>query len=80
VQLPAIRELQLEGTSITDVGCKTLAAKASVSGVNVAHCTNVTLRGLMELAHSDNLRAQCRRVIYYRDQNTVLLCDVAAKH
>ncbi|MEO8426946.1 MAG: hypothetical protein ABI651_07540 [Verrucomicrobiota bacterium] len=46
------RYLQLEGTSIGDAGCKTLGTKPSVTGVNVAHCTNVTLKGIMELAHS----------------------------
>ena len=54
-QLPALRYLQLEGTSISDDGCKILAAKHSVTGVNVAYCTNVTLSGLMELAHSSTL-------------------------
>lgn len=54
-QLPALRYLQLEGTSITDAGCKTLAPKRSVTGVNVAHCTNVTLKGLLELARSETL-------------------------
>jgi hypothetical protein len=54
-QLPALRYLQLEGTSIGDTGCKILATKRSVTGVNVAHCTNVTLKGIIELAHSDRL-------------------------
>jgi hypothetical protein len=55
VQLPALRYLQLEGTSISDPGCKVLAMKQSVTGVNVANCTNVTLSGLTELAHSQTL-------------------------
>lgn len=55
VQLPALRYLQLEGTSITDAGCKTLASKRSVTGVNVANCTNVTLKGILELARSESL-------------------------
>ena len=54
-QLPALRYLQLEGTSIADVGCKILGGKSSVTGVNVANCKNVTLSGLTELAHSQTL-------------------------
>ena len=54
-QLPALRYLQLEGTSTGDGACKVLASKRSVTGVNVAHCTNVTLTGIIELAHSDTL-------------------------
>jgi len=54
-QLPALRSLQLEGTSITDTGCKTLASKRSATGVNVAHCTNVTLKGILELSRSETL-------------------------
>lgn len=54
-RLPALRYLQLEGTSIGDAGCKVLASKQSVTGVNVAHCTNVTLKGILQLAHSGTL-------------------------
>jgi len=54
-QLPALRYLQLEGTSISDAGCKILATKPSVTGVNLTYCTNVTSSGLMQLAHSPTL-------------------------
>lgn len=54
-QLPALRYLQLEGTSISDSGCGILAKKPSVTGVNVAYCTNVTTSGLIQLAHSPTL-------------------------
>ena len=54
-RLPALRYLQLEGTSIADAGCNILAMKRSVTGVNVANCRNVTLKGLIDLAHSQTL-------------------------
>jgi len=49
----SVKQLQLEGTSITDKGCEIMAAQLEVnSGVNVSNCPRITLKGLKALAAS----------------------------
>lgn len=51
----SLRMLQLEGTSVTDEGLAFMAKRMRLSGVNVANCPKVGLRGLRELAVSGTL-------------------------
>ncbi|HAO80244.1 MAG TPA: hypothetical protein DCQ92_15005 [Verrucomicrobia subdivision 3 bacterium] len=53
--LPSIKGFQLEGTSITDAACETMATKMRLDGVNVANCTNITINGLMKLIQSETI-------------------------
>lgn len=48
----SLKELQLEGASITDAGVQVLVEKVSGAGVNVANCGGVTFKGLLMLASS----------------------------
>jgi hypothetical protein len=54
-RFPALEELQLEGTSITDAGLRLLLSVPHIKGINVANCKGVTLTGLKELVASATL-------------------------
>jgi len=54
--IKSLKGLGLEGTAITDVGCEAMASQARLTGVNVANCSNVTLRGIARLAASESLQ------------------------
>jgi hypothetical protein len=51
----SLKSLQLEGTSISDKALDILATKTHISGVNVANCNAVTLKGLQALTTSESL-------------------------
>jgi hypothetical protein len=51
-QLPVLKMLGLEGTSITDAGCEVMASKMRLTGVNVANCPGVGLKGIKTLGSS----------------------------
>jgi len=53
---PSLRELGLEGTSITDAGLEVTAAKLNLIGVNVANCKGVTRKGIQRLASCPSLK------------------------
>jgi hypothetical protein len=53
--IKSIRGMQLEGTSITDKGLEIMASEMSLTGVNVANCSNVTIRGISVLIESKSL-------------------------
>jgi hypothetical protein len=54
-RIASLKMLQLEGTSITDAGCEVIAAQMKLTGVNVANCSKVTLKGLQRLAVSQTI-------------------------
>lgn len=56
-QIPSLRWLGLEGTSITDESLEIMSKDMNLTGVNVANCSNVTLNGLVNLARSETLTA-----------------------
>ncbi len=51
----SLRSLGLEGTSISDSGCETIAHQMRLTTVNVANCSSVTAQGLRALAISGTL-------------------------
>src|SRR5437667_5665159 len=51
-----LKGLSLEGTSITDGGCEIIDSKMHLEGINVANCSNVTMKGLHSLAPSESLK------------------------
>jgi len=57
--ISSIRGLYLPGTSISDDGCETIAAKMKLTFVNMANCPKVTVNGLMMLATSETLKELC---------------------
>jgi hypothetical protein len=54
-RIQSLTELQLEGTSISDVGCEIVASKMKVKGVNVANCKKVSLAGVRTLATAETI-------------------------
>jgi hypothetical protein len=52
----SLRELGLEGTSITDAGLETIAKKMNVTAVNVSNCKGITRGGVQHLAGCRSLR------------------------
>ena len=54
-RIPSLRALVLLDTSITDRGLETIINKMRLGHVNVARCTNVTARGLLNLVQSEGL-------------------------
>ena len=54
-QLPALKMLGLEGTSITDAGCEVMASKMRLTGVNVANCPKIGLKGIKILGSSTSV-------------------------
>ncbi len=54
-EIKSLRLLQLEGTSITDEALETMASKMNLTGINVANCPKVTMRGLSRIASLETL-------------------------
>jgi len=55
VKIRSLRELQLEGTSVSDQGCVTMADQMTLQGINVANCARVTKNGISTLAKSPTI-------------------------
>jgi hypothetical protein len=55
-KVPSLRQLQLEGTAISDAACFKMATNMTLNVVNVANCSGVTKAGLSVLAKSEPLR------------------------
>ncbi len=56
VRMPSLTGLGLEGTSITDAACTVMALQMRLTGVNVANCYRITLRGITDLTRSKTIR------------------------
>lgn len=56
-QIPSLKWLGLEGTSITDESLVMMSKDMRLTGVNVANCSNVTVNGLLILAGSKTLES-----------------------
>jgi len=54
--ISSLRALGLVGTSITDAGCETIAAKMKLSLIELTDCSKVTANGLAMLAMSETLK------------------------
>ena len=55
--VPSLRALGLEGTSITDAGLEVMATRMKLRGVNVANCKGVTRKGIQRLALCPSLQS-----------------------
>lgn len=55
-RLYSLTQLGLEGTSITDAACETMAKTMHITDLNVANCSGITFHGLQALAASDALQ------------------------
>lgn len=53
--IPSIRSLGLEGTSITDAGLELMATQMKLTSVNVKNCQGVTRQGVQKLAQCPSL-------------------------
>jgi hypothetical protein len=53
--IPSVKQLMLEGTAITDAGCRVMGSEMALEVVNVANCAKITGQGLKELAVSSGL-------------------------
>jgi len=56
-QIPSLKWLGLEGTSITDAALAIMANDMKLTGVNVANCLNLSVNGLLKLARSESLQS-----------------------
>lgn len=54
-QIPSLKWLGLEGTSITDESLEIMSNNMKLTGVNVANCSKLTMKGLAKLARSETL-------------------------
>lgn len=54
-RIHSVRQLGLEGTSITDKACDTMAHAMHITGLNVANCSGISFAGLKVLAGSETL-------------------------
>lgn len=54
-RIDSLRMMQLEGTSITDAGIKSIVGEMRLTGVNVANCPKVGYDGIRLLARSRSL-------------------------
>lgn len=54
-RIASLKELTLEGTTITDLACNIMASQMALSFVNIANCPAVTTKGLEQLALSKTL-------------------------
>jgi hypothetical protein len=70
-QIQSLKQLQLEGTAITDAACFQMATNMALTVVNVANCSGVTKAGLSSLAKSESLQ-EFRFSIDGLTQNEVL--------
>ena len=56
-QIPSLKWLGLEGTSITDAALAIMANDMKLTSVNVANCSNLSVNGLLQLARSETLQS-----------------------
>jgi hypothetical protein len=54
-QISTITNLGLRGMAITDAACATVASRVRLGEVYMPRCTNVTVQGLVNLAHSKSI-------------------------
>jgi hypothetical protein len=55
-KIKSLRMLQLEGTTVSDEGCRIMVTAMSLTGVNVANCPRITIIGLEQLATASTLK------------------------
>src|SRR6266404_5157794 len=55
LQIKSLTSLGLEGTAVTDRACELMASRLRLTGVDVANCEGVTLKGIKALAVTDTL-------------------------
>lgn len=55
--IKSLKDLQLEGTSITDISIPVLSSKMQLDGLDIANCKWITFKGLSELAASDRFHS-----------------------
>jgi hypothetical protein len=73
--IPSIRGLGLEGTSITDAGLELMAAQMKLTGVNASNCTNVTHTGVQTLALSPSLKELTFSADDWTEEHVIELID-----
>ena len=54
-QISTVTNLGLRGMAITDAACATLASRVRLGEVYILRCTNVTVKGLVNLAQSKSI-------------------------
>lgn len=56
VKIQSLKELGLEGTTVSDASLETIATKMRLSGVDISNCSKITLKGLQKLATCESLQ------------------------
>lgn len=72
-QIPSLKWLGLEGTSITDAALATMVNDMKLTSVNVANCSNLTISGLTKLARSETLTGLTFSAEFLTQEDVVLL-------
>ena len=54
-KIQSIKTLHLEGTAITDEALQIMASQMSLTGLNVANCQKIGMKGLLKIAASETM-------------------------